>query len=58
MEEIHEVENQSPAGDCEEEHEEESEGEHIILSNGGCANQRESIDGSLNYEGIPTDGFS
>ena len=52
------MDNQSPAGDCEEEHEEESEGEHIILSNGGCANQIEYTGGSLNYEGIPIDGCS
>ena len=31
---------------------------HTILTDGGCANQRESIDGSLNYEGVPTDGCS
>ena len=28
------------------------------MAEGGCANQREFIDGSLNYEGVPIDGCS
>ena len=54
----HKVENQLPQGDFREEHKEESEHPHIILIDGGCANQREYIDGSLNYERVPTDGWS
>ena len=45
-------------GDFREEHKEEGEYKNTILTNGGCANQRESIDGSLNYERVPTDGCS
>ena len=56
--ENHEVENQLSQGDFREEHKEESEYKHTILTDGGCENQRESIDGSLNYERVPTDGFS
>ena len=52
------MENQLPQGDCREEHREESEHQHTILTGGGCENQRESIDGSLNYERVPTDGCS
>ena len=52
------MEHQSPQGECREEHEEESEDKHTILVDGGCANQRESTNGSLNYEGVPTDGCS
>ena len=37
---------------------EESEHKHTILTDGGCANEREYIDGSLNYERIPIDGCS
>ena len=55
---IHEVKHQSPRDDLREEHEEEGEYKHTILTNGGCANQRESNDGSLNYEGVPIDGCS
>ena len=44
--EDHEVENQLPQGDYREEHKEESEHRQTILTDGGCANQRESIDGS------------
>ena len=54
----HEVEHQLPQGDCREEHKEEGEYNNIILTNGGCSNQGESIDGSLNYEGEPIDGCS
>ena len=54
----HEVENQLPQGDCREEHKEEGEYNNTILTNGVCSNQRESIDGSLNYEGVPTNGWS
>ena len=56
--ENHEVEHQSHWSDCREEHEEEGEYKHTTLTDGGCANQRESTDASLNYEGVPTDGFS
>ena len=56
--ENHEVENQLNQGDCREEHKEEGEDNNKILTNGGCSNQRESIDGSLNYEGEPTNGCS
>ena len=52
----HEVEHQLPQGDCREENKEEGEDHNTILTNGGCSNQKESIDGSLNYEGVPTDG--
>ena len=54
----HEVENQLPQGDCRDKNKEEIEHRHTILTDGGCANQRESIDGSLNYERVPTDGCS
>ena len=37
---------------------EESEVQYTILADRGCANQRESTNGSLNYEGVPTDGWS
>ena len=50
------MEHQSPRGDCIEEHEEEGQDKHTILTDGDCANQTESTDGYLNYEGIPTDG--
>ena len=50
----HEVENQLPQGDFIEEHKEEKEYKHTILTDGGCANQRESTDGSLNYDRVPT----
>ena len=56
--ENHEVEHQLPKGDCREKHKEEREYRHTTLTNGGCSNQRESIDGSLNYEGEPTNGCS
>ena len=46
--EDHELEIKLPQGDCREEHKEESEHQHTILTDGGCENQRESIDGSLN----------
>ena len=52
------MEHQSPKGDCREEDEEGSEDKHTILIDGGCANQRASVDGSLNYEGVPTNGCS
>ena len=52
--ENHEVENQLPQGDFKE----EGEDNNIILTNGGCSNQRESIDWALNYEGEPIDGCS
>ena len=52
------MEHQLSQDDYREEHKEESEYKHIILIDGGCANQRESIDGSLNYERVPTDGCS
>ena len=51
------MDNQSPQGDCREEHEEGSEDNHTIITDGGCANKTTFIDGSLNYEGVPTDGF-
>ena len=51
-----EGENYLPQGDCREEHKEESEYNHKILTSGGFANKREYIDGSLNYERVPTDG--
>ena len=50
------MEHQSPQSDCREEQEEGSEDNNTILTDGGCANQRESIDGSLNYERVPIDG--
>ena len=56
--ENHEVEHQLPQGNCREEHKQEGEDNNTILINGGCSNQRESIDGSLNYKGEPTDGCS
>ena len=56
--ENHEVELELPQGDYTKEHKEESEYKHTILTDGGCANQRESIDGSLNYERVPTNGCS
>ena len=34
----HEVEHQLPQVDCREEHKEESEHQHTILTDGGCAN--------------------
>ena len=52
------MEHQLPQGYCKEEHKEEGEDNNTILTNGGCSNQRDSIDGSLNYEGVPTDGCS
>ena len=52
------MEDQLPQSDLREEHKEESEYKHTILTSGGCANQRESIDGSLNYEGVLTNGCS
>ena len=52
------MEHQLPQGDCREEHKEGGEDKDTILTNGGCANQRASIDGSLNCEGVPTDGCS
>ena len=52
------MENKLPQGDCREEHKEEREYKHTILADGGCTNQRESTNGSLNYEGVPTDGCS
>ena len=55
---IHEVENQSPQCGCKEEHQEEGEEKHTILADGCCENQRESTNGSLKYEGVPTDGCS
>ena len=56
--EDHEVENQLPQGDCRDKNKEEIEHRHTILTDGGCENQRESINGSLNYERVPTDGCS
>ena len=56
--ENHEVEIELPQVDCRKEHKEESEYKHTILTNGGCENKREFIDGSLNYERVPTDGCS
>ena len=53
-----ETKNQLPQGDCREENKEEGEDNNTILTNGDCSNQRETIDGSLNYEGLPTDGCS
>ena len=52
------MEHQSPQDDCIEAHEEGSEEKHTILTDGGCANQRESTDGYLNYEGLPNYGCS
>ena len=52
------MDHQLPQGDCREYHKEESEYKHKILTDGGCANQRYSTDGSLNYETVPTDGCS
>ena len=52
------MELELPQGDCRKEHKEESEYKHTILVDGGCENQREFIDGSLNYERVPTDGYS
>ena len=52
------MEHQSPRCDSCEGHEEEGEYKHTILIDGGCANQIESTDGSLNYEGAPINGFS
>ena len=54
----HEEEHKLPQSYCREEHKDEGEYNNTILTNGGCSNQRESIDGSLNYEGVPTNGFS
>ena len=56
--ENHEVGHKLPQGDSTEEHKERSEDNHTILTDGGCENRRETIDGSLNYEGVPTDGCS
>ena len=53
-----EVEHQLHQGDCREEHKDEIEYKHTILTDGGCANQTESTNGSLNYERVPTDGCS
>ena len=50
------MEHELPQGDCKKEHKEESE--HTILTDGGCENKREFIDGSLNYERVPTNGCS
>ena len=50
------MEHKLPQGDCREEQKEEGEDNNTILTNGGCSNQREYINGSLNYEGEPTDG--
>ena len=50
------MENQLPQGYCREENKKEIEYKNIILTGGGCVNQREYIDGSLNYERVPTDG--
>ena len=52
------MEHKLPQGYYREEHKQEGEYNNKILTNGGFSNQRESIDGSLNYEGIPTDGCS
>ena len=52
------MENQLPQGYCREEHKKESEYKNIILPGGGCVNQREYTDGSLNYERVPSDGCS
>ena len=52
------MEHQSPQGYCREEHEEGSEYKHTVLTDGGCANQRASTNGSLNCEGVPTDECS
>ena len=49
------MELELPQGDCRKEHKEESEYKHTILTNGGCENQREFIDGSLKYERVPTE---
>ena len=43
--ENHEWVLELPQGDCRKEHKEESEYKHTILTNGGCENQREFIDG-------------
>ena len=53
-----EVEHQLPQGDFREKNNEEGEDNNTILTNGGCSNQREYIDGSLNYEVVPIDGCS
>ena len=47
-----------PQSDYRKEHKEESEYKHTIITDGGCENQREYIDGLLNYERVPTDGCS
>ena len=52
------MEHQLHQGDFIEEHKEESEYKHTILTDGGCENQRESTDGSLNCVGVPTYGCS
>ena len=52
------MEHQLTQGDCREQHKEEGEDKFTICVNGGCENQKESIDGSLNCEGLPTDGCS
>ena len=48
--ENNDVDLELPQGDCRKVHKEESEYKHTILTDGGCENQRESVDGSLNYE--------
>ena len=55
--ENHEVDLELPQGDCREENKEEGEENNTVLTNGGCSNKKEHIDGSLNYEGVPTNGF-
>ena len=52
------METQLPKCDCREEHKEESEYKHTILTNGGCINQSEYTNGCLNFEGVPIDGYS
>ena len=52
------MEHQLSEGDCREEHKEEGEDKHTILIDGGFENQRECIDGTLNYERVTTNGCS
>ena len=52
------VDLELPQGDCRKEHKEKSQYKHMILTDGGCENQREFIDGSLNYERVHDDGCS
>ena len=54
----HEVEHQLPQVYFRKENKEEGEDNNTTLTNQSCSNQTKSIDESLNYEGVPTDGCS